>query len=154
MTPAQHVIIDGPNVLHAWPELRPLLKRDRSAARDRLVSMATALHDAESCRVTVVFDGRGAEVVVEHPGGQGSLTVIFTSSGLTADDVIEQMVGQAREPQGCVVVTADGAERSTVEALGAAAISPGELAARMARASDRVRASVARLNGGAKGARR
>lgn len=128
--------------MHAWPELRPLLRRERNTARERLISSVTSLHDAAGCRVTVVFDGRGSEVTVEHPAGQASFTVIFTSSGLTADDVIEQMVGRARRPEDCVVSTADIAERSTVEALGAAVISPDELARRISGAQERIRAVI------------
>ena len=33
MASAKHLLVDGPNILHAWPELRALLRRDRDAAR-------------------------------------------------------------------------------------------------------------------------
>lgn len=137
--------------MHAWPELRHLLKREREVARERVIRAAMRLHDAAAGRVTVVFDGRGTELVVEHPGGHATFATIFTPTGLTADDVIEQMVGQAREPEQCIVATADGAERSTVEALGATAISPEELARRVQRAEERVRTAITRASRAAKG---
>jgi hypothetical protein len=46
----KHLLIDAANVIHAWPELRALLKRDRDAARSQLIQCAGAVHDAESVR--------------------------------------------------------------------------------------------------------
>jgi len=139
----KHLLIDGSNVLHAWPELRALLKRDRAAARSRLTERAGALHDAEHLRVSLVFDGRGPEVVVERPTGSASFAVVYSPSGLTADDVIEQMVGQARAPDRCLVATDDRAERQTIEAMGAAGLSAADLAAWMDRAEQRQQSRLA-----------
>ena len=58
MASAKHLLVDGPNILHAWPELRSLLRRDRSAARSQLTGRLAAIHDAEAVRLTLVFDGR------------------------------------------------------------------------------------------------
>ncbi|TSJ79716.1 NYN domain-containing protein [Rariglobus hedericola] len=133
-------------MLHAWPELRALLKRDRDAARSQLVQRLGAVHDAESVRVTVVIDGRGREIVIEHPSKQDTLTVIYTPSSLTADDVIEQMVGRSPDPATCEVATGDQAERSTIEALGSVWVPPADLLARIERAEQRLSSKVAGLN--------
>src|SRR5471032_1387457 len=98
MASVKHLLVDGPNILHAWPELRALLKRDRDAARSQLGQRLAAIHDAEGARVTLVFDGRGTELVVERPSQQETFTVIFTPSSLTADDVIERLVARAADP--------------------------------------------------------
>ncbi len=145
MASAKHLLVDGPNILHAWPELRPLLRRDREAARSRLIQQLAAVHDAEAVRVTLVFDGRGPELRVERPSQQDTLTVLFTPSKLTADDVIEQLVARAAAPSDCHVATADRAERRTVEALGAQWVSPEDLAAWCARAEQRTAAQAAGL---------
>lgn len=142
----KHLLVDGANVLHAWPELRALLKRDREAARSQLIQRLGALHDAESLRVTVVIDGRGREIVVEHPSHQDTLSVVYTPSSLTADDVIEQMVGRSPEPSLCEVATADQAERNTIEAIGAVWVRPADLLARVERAEQRIAAKVIGLN--------
>jgi uncharacterized protein len=142
----KHLLVDAANVIHAWPELRALFKRDRDAARSQLIQRATAVHDAESVRVTLVIDGRSAEIVVEHPSQQATLTVVYTPSSLTADDVIEQMVGRSADPTLCEVVTGDQAERNTIEASGAVWIPPSDLLARIERAERRVGSKVAELN--------
>ena len=97
-------------------------------------------------RVTVVIDGRGREVVVEHPSRQATLTVVYTPSSLTADDVIEQMVGRSADPASCEVATGDQAERNTIEATGAVWVPPADLLARIERAEQRLSSKVTELN--------
>lgn len=141
---SRHLLVDGSNVMHAWPELRVLLKRDRDAARLRLSHAMSALHDAEQIRVTLVFDGRGAELSLERPSGHLTFTLAYAPSGMTADDVIEQMVGRSRDPGACLVATDDRAQRQTIEALGAAGLSTADLAAWVERATQRQRAQTDR----------
>ncbi len=141
----KHLLVDGANVLHAWPETRALLRRDRSAARAHLARAVASIHDAEGVRVTLVFDGRGTELTTEQPGAAATFAIVSTPSGTTADDVIEQLVGAARVPENCVVATGDQAVRETVTALGAAWVSPEDLAAWGARAEGRLHKRVAGL---------
>jgi predicted RNA-binding protein with PIN domain len=68
---------------------------------------------------------------------------LYTPSGTTADDVIEQLVGKASDPAKCCVATDDRAERQTIEALGAVGISAEDLAAWVERASQRQRMRLA-----------
>ncbi|HEY9248806.1 MAG TPA: NYN domain-containing protein [Rariglobus sp.] len=142
----KHLLVDAANILHARPDLRALLKRDRNAARSQLIQRLGAVHDAESVRLTVVVDGRGPEIVIEHPSRQDTLTVIYTPSSLTADDVIEQMVGRSADPSLCEVATGDQAERATIEATGAVWVPPADLLMRIERAEHRLSAKVAGLN--------
>jgi uncharacterized protein len=136
---AKHLLIDGSNLVHAWPELRALGKRDRDAARARLSQEVSVIHDMEQFRVTLVFDGRGADLVIERPSGHATFTHLYTATGVTADDVIEQLVGQAAEASACYVATDDRAERQTIEALGATGVSSEELAAWVRRLAGRQR---------------
>jgi uncharacterized protein len=131
MSPTTHLIVDGSNVLHAWPETRALARKDRDAARTLLVRRVAGLHDGAGWRVTVVFDGRGDALQIEPVGGASDFVCIYTPGGTTADDVVERLVGKAADPSACLVATADRAERATVEAAGAAWCSPEDLAARI-----------------------
>ncbi len=141
----KHLLVDGSNVMHAWPELKGLLKRERDVARARLSQAVRVIHDVEQWRVTIVFDGRGTELSSEHPSGHTTFSHVFTPTGMTADDVIEQLVGHAANPADVAVATDDRAERQTVEALGAAAMSADELASRVQRAIERQRTQVSGL---------
>jgi uncharacterized protein len=139
----KHLLVDGSNILHAWQELRKIMKRDRDAARARLSKLVSVLHDGERMRVTLVFDGRGSELVVEHPSGQTTFTHLYTPSGSTADDIIEQLVARSREPAFCLVATDDRAERQTIEALGASGLSAADLGAMVEQASGRLGSKLA-----------
>jgi predicted RNA-binding protein with PIN domain len=141
----RHLLVDGANVLHAWPDLRALYRRDRDSARSQLVQRLAPIHDVEDVRVTIVFDGRGDELVVERPSQQPTFSIVYTPSSLTADDVIEQTVGASAQPANCIVASDDRAERQTVAATGASAITADDLAAWIRRAEARQSAAVRTL---------
>ncbi len=148
-TPATHLLVDGSNVLQAWPDTRALARRDREAAKALLLRTVAVLHDFSDWRVTVVFDGRGDDLNIEAIGGAADFACLHTPAGATADDIIEQLVGRAADPSRCLVATADRAERATVEAAGAASCDPEELASRISAASAHQARTVARKNDGA-----
>lgn len=150
--PPTHLLVDGSNVAQAWPDTRALARRDREAAKALLLRRVAVLHDFSGWRVTVVFDGRGEELHIEAVGGAADFACLHTPAGATADDVIEQLVGRAAVPGACLVATADQAERSTVEAAGAAWCSPEELARRIEAADTRQARAVARGNAANEGA--
>ncbi|HEX3730475.1 MAG TPA: NYN domain-containing protein [Opitutaceae bacterium] len=139
----RHLLVDGSNVMHAWPELRTLLPDGRDAARARLTEAVGVLHDLEGIRVTLVFDGRGAQLASQQPSGAATFTRLHTPAGVTADDAIIRLVRRDRRPADCVVATDDRGERQAVEALGAAVISAEDLAGWVARAGQRQGARMA-----------
>ena len=145
-TSSTHLLVDGSNVVQAWPGTRSLARRDRDAAKALLLRRVAVLHDFSGWRVTVVFDGRGEALDVEAVGGAADFACVHTPAGVTADDLIEQLVGRAAEPAGCLVATADQAERSTVEAAGAAWCPPEELEKRIDQTDTRQARAIARGN--------
>lgn len=140
-----HLLIDGSNILHAWPELCALGRRDKNAARAQLVQRVAILAEPESMRVTVVFDGRGPDLTVEQPSALLPLAIIVTGSAQTADDVIEKLAARHVPPSEITVATGDGAERQLVISIGANVLSPDELAAWVGRAETGVGAQLAGL---------
>ena len=145
MNVIRHLLVDGANILHRSSELAPLAKRDRCAARSLLANKLVAIHDGGKVRVTLVFDGRGSELVVEHPTGEPSFSVIHTPAGTTADDIIEHMVANSAHPAECCVVTEDNAERETITAAGAVAIDAGSLATWLERVTAGQQRTIANL---------
>src|SRR5574340_158907 len=109
-----HVIIDGYNVLYAHPFYGPLARTDLDAARSRLVADLAGFAQGGP-RTVVVFDGGGNPASDGTPHHLGSLTVIFSPAGTTADTVIEGLAARFRERgDRAVVVTSDSATRDTV----------------------------------------
>ncbi|UPK73403.1 NYN domain-containing protein [Nocardioidaceae bacterium SCSIO 66511] len=97
--PRAHVIVDGYNVSKsAWGETP--LERQRS----RLVTELGGLAARTAVEVTVVFDG--ADVAAARPAARG-VRVRFSPSGVTADDVIAQLVSAEPEGRPVIVVSSD-----------------------------------------------
>ena len=125
--PREHLLIDGYNLMHAWPQTRRLLRRDIDGARDRFLDIVRIIHDIGGTQTTVVFDGRGAKPEVEYPGGQKTFAVVFSPAGLSADGVIEQLVAHSKTPTACSVATRDNLVAESIRASGAVVLTPQDL---------------------------
>ena len=127
MPDCDHLLIDGFNLIHQVPEWKRLLKSQSERARDLLADFVRPVHDVDGVRTMIVFDGQGPELTVEHPFKDRSFSYLFSSSGATADTVIEQIVGKAQDSSRVVVVTDDRVHQHTVLALGAQVMGMKEL---------------------------
>jgi hypothetical protein len=111
--PRPRLIVDGYNVTkEAWPS------QTLEAQRTRLLTLLGALVARTGAETTVVFDGAASESrpPVTPPRG---VRVLFSPTGVIADDVIRDLV--AAEPAGrvLVVVTDDRALGADVRRAGA-----------------------------------
>ncbi len=125
-----HLLIDGYNVIHSWPELRCSLRKSGdggAAAREQLVASVRIIHDAEALPTTLVFDGKGDKTQIRHPGREPSFSIIYAAAGISADGVIEQLVAKSLQPQGFVAATRDAMISESLRALGATTITPEAL---------------------------
>jgi len=121
MSRKQYLLVDGHSVIYQWPELRALHQRQPNKCRELLIRLLNDLHDTSDWLVTLVFDGKSGPMEPVQPG---KMALIYSQEGQTADSIIERLVGQVSDPTCIYVVTADGAERVTVESLGAIVLSP------------------------------
>jgi predicted RNA-binding protein with PIN domain len=115
---AQYLVIDGHSVIFAWPDLRKLHDQNRASARKALIDKLQHLHDTTDWRVTVVLDGKM---------GTALPTGVRKPADQTADSIIERLVGASGVAAEILVVTADEAEKLTVESMGAFTASPSWL---------------------------
>lgn len=129
------LVVDGYNVIHAWPALKTVLETGGLEDARRQLIAALAEYAARSgVAVIVVFDAKsGGPGSVESIDG---ITVRFATRDASADHVIERMVGDASRHGGAhdiVVVTGDRLQRAIVGGLGAATMSPGVFEEEVAR---------------------
>ncbi|WP_309400551.1 NYN domain-containing protein [Cerasicoccus maritimus] len=127
MSGQNHLLIDGYNVIHQWPDFAERFKRDPAGTCDHLVEAVRVIHDVDNYRVTIVFDGRGAMVDVQFPGEISTFAVLYSPSDLSADGLIEQIVKNAKNPKSCTVVSRDNLIAESIRASGGFAIRPEEL---------------------------
>ncbi len=132
------MLVDGYNVLNAWPELAELAGEDLEHARERLISCLSEFGALSGLSVWVVFDAHNVKGGVEREEEREGVRVIYTKEGETADQWIERFAARHRsEPQrGAVplfVTTFDWLEQRIVAAQGAYRITPAELRAELLR---------------------
>jgi hypothetical protein len=137
------LLVDGYNIIHAWPELAAIVERKLEDARDALLAALAPLADLKSFQVVVVFDAAAADrpaVQVEEDRG---LKVIFTRRGQTADALIEELSRRLAGKYEVSVATGDRAERDTAWSSGAVVWS----AERLAREVEAGRSEIAEESG-------
>jgi hypothetical protein len=121
------LIVDGYNMIGAWPELREAAERDLEEARDRLIELLADYQGFTGIKVIVVFDahqvpGLGARLK------QRGLDVRYTKEKETADECIERLVGELmRRSRRIQVATSDYAEQRVIFGRGALRLSAREL---------------------------
>jgi predicted RNA-binding protein with PIN domain len=131
----ERVMVDGYNVIHAWPPLKQLLEVSLEAARDKLVERLAVYAMVTGADVTVVFDAhhsaarKNSEELVE------GVHVVFTRKGHSADNVIERIAYAATGGGDAITVaTSDRTQRDLVRGMGGAVIDARELERRVVEA--------------------
>jgi predicted RNA-binding protein with PIN domain len=127
------LVVDGHSVIFSWPELRSLHDRNRSAARKALIDRLGQLHDTTPWRVTLVLDGKLGTAVPATSPKPDDMVVSYATADQTADSIIERLVASSGVAPEILVITADEAEKLTVESLGAMTASPDWLQKEMER---------------------
>ena len=117
------ILVDGYSLLHGWPELAPGRARHSAAARGELVHRLTQYRDAIGTPITIFFDGSGAPAGTTKIPSSPEMEILFSTTGQTADDMIERAAYRFRPFGEVLVVTDDFAERDTVLSLGGMAAS-------------------------------
>lgn len=133
-------LIDGYNVIHKMPQLKPLLRDNFEGARDAFIERVARFCVSDACRVRIVFDGRGrrAESVPTTPRMAG-LEVVYSSARQSADAYIERAVYMDPEKRHIVVVSGDTGIREICRNLGAMVMGPDNFLATMREAAGAAR---------------
>jgi predicted RNA-binding protein with PIN domain len=121
------LIVDGYNMIGAWPELAKLKDINLEEARDRLIDMLSEYQGFSGHKVYLIFDAHQ----IPGLGGkyeQGKLEIYYTKEKETADELIERLVSRLISRKNRIsVATSDMAEQSVVFGLGALRIPASEL---------------------------
>jgi hypothetical protein len=144
----ERVVVDGYNVIHAWPSLKKLMTdASLEAARDKLVDRLSVLGMVAGADVTVVFDAHhstarsNSEQVIE------GVHVLFTRKGHSADHAIERIAYAASQVDDIITVaTSDRFQRDLVRGMGGAVISAEDLERRVVDAEDEMGRRIERYS--------
>ena len=142
------LIVDGYNVIHAWPPLKRLLQIAKlEDARDELVRRLAVLSMVSGEEVTVVFDAHHSKAASNSQEMVDGVRVIFTRKGHSADHSIERLAYLAGEKGEVITVaTSDRFQRDLVRGMGGAVISALELERRVVEAEEEMTRRVKRYS--------
>lgn len=141
------LIVDGYNIIGAWPELRSLKHDNLEAARDGLIDSLKDYKAFTGRDVIVVFDahlaaGRQTEETI------GGIRILYSKEDETADELIERLVYDLYEKttRGHIyVATSDYVEQQVTFGEGALRISARELRIDVLAAKKEIREKVSDL---------
>lgn len=122
---ASYLIVDGHSIVFAWPELRKLQDRRPSLAREALIKQLRDYQDWSGKKVVVVFDGQGSRVTETRT--PHDVQIFYARRGQSADAIIERLASKYASRFDVTVATSDLLEMETVNACGAACVSPEDL---------------------------
>lgn len=114
-----YLLVDGYNIIHAWPELRELAESNFDSARVRLMDILCNYQGYRQMILILVFDAYKVK------GGQGSVMqynnihVVYTKEAETADQYIEKTVHKIGRDNNVTVATSDGLEQIIIFGQGA-----------------------------------
>jgi predicted RNA-binding protein with PIN domain len=115
--PERLIIVDGYNVIHRSPVLRPGPERTLREAREKLVNLLSWAVGTGDAHFLVVFDGAGD---VSSDEREGRVEVRYSRPPKKADDVIRELVEvQLEKVERVTVVTADLEVARHARAMGA-----------------------------------
>ena len=107
----ERLIVDGYNIIFAWPELAARKDGNLEDARDALVAVLADYAAMTRQAVTVVFDShRRADAEASEQVVNG-VRVIYSGRKTSADHVIERLLYEARSGDEITVATSDALQR-------------------------------------------
>lgn len=123
----EFLLVDGYNIIFAWPELRKLSEDSLDAARAKLADTLCNYQGFKKNEIILVFDG------YKSKGNQGSvlhynnIDIVYTKEAQTADQFIELVSAQMARDFQIRVASSDALEQMIILARGAARMSAREL---------------------------
>ncbi len=121
----RYLIVDGHSIIFAWPDLRKLQGRRSALAREALIKQLRNYQDWSGVNVVVVFDGTGSRI--SSTADPHDIQIFYARRGQSADSIIERLACKYAKRFPITVATSDLMEMETVNACGAAGISPDGL---------------------------
>ncbi|CAM4216023.1 NYN domain-containing protein [Lederbergia lenta] len=121
------LLVDGYNIIGAWPELIHLKRKDLAAARDRLIAIMSEYQGYTGYKVIIVFDAYDVKGL-EKKYNNHKVEVIFTKVEETADERIEKLAIELNNIKTQIyVATSDFTEQWAIFGQGALRVSAREL---------------------------
>lgn len=141
----EYLLVDGYNIIFAWPDLCELAKTSLDAARMRLMDILCNYQGYSGSILIVVFD---AYKVKGNPGSvetYHNIRVVYTKEAETADMYIEKTTKQIAKKHRVRVATSDGLEQMIILGHGASRMSAEAFREEVERVNGRIREEMEQI---------
>ena len=136
---ASYLLVDGYNIIFAWPELHALAEKDVKAARDRLQDILSNYAGYVKEKVILVFDAYKVAGGTERVETYHNIAVIYTKEAETADQYIEKAANRLIPDYRVAVATSDAVEQVIIFGAGARRVSASDLLEEVERTEAEIR---------------
>lgn len=123
----EYLLVDGYNVIFAWPELKELSEDNMEGARIRLLDELSKYQGVRKCQIIVVFDAYRVQRLREDVMDYHNIHVVYTREAQTADQYIEKFAHDNQKKYQITVATSDGLQQMIIRGSGCAVLSAREL---------------------------
>jgi len=123
----EYLLVDGYNIIFAWPELKDLANENMDSAKSKLLDCLSKFQSVERCKIIVVFDAYRVQGHPEEVIEYDDLYVVYTREAQTADQYIEKFAHDNRKRFDITVATSDGLQQVIIRGEGCALMSAAEL---------------------------
>lgn len=121
------LLIDGYNLIYAWPKLKDLADTNMDSAREELIDIIQNYSGSSDAHIQLIFDGYRRP---GNPGGKDgydyNIEVVYTKEAETADAYIERTIYEKGKKCEIEVVTSDRLVQMAALGDGALRISSAE----------------------------
>lgn len=122
-----YLLVDGYNIIHAWPEVKELAEDNMDGARLKLMDVLCSYQAVRQCEVIVVFDAYKVPGGRERIGDYNNIKVVFTKEAQTADEYIERFAYEHQKKYRITVATSDALEQLIIRGAGSTVWSAEDL---------------------------
>jgi len=134
----EYLLVDGYNIIFAWPELKEMAQDNMDGARLKLIDYLSKYQDVRKNRIIAVFDAYRVEKHVEEIIEYDNILVVFTREVQTADQFIEKFAHDNQKKYNIFVATSDNLQQIILRGAGSTVLSAGDLRDEVMRAIENV----------------
>ena len=107
----ERLIVDGYNIIFAWPDLAAVKDVNLQDAREMLIATLADYAAMTRQKVTVVFDSHRRPDAEASEQTISGVEVVYSGRKTSADHVIERLLFEARAGDEVTVATSDALQR-------------------------------------------
>ncbi|KJS82355.1 translation factor GTPase family protein [Desulfosporosinus sp. BICA1-9] len=143
----EYLLVDGYNIIHAWPELKELVDDNMDSARMKLLDTLSNFQGIRRCQIIAVFDAYRVQGHFEEVIDYHNIHMVYTKEAQTADQYIEKFAHDNQKKYSITVATSDGLQQLIIRGAGCALLSARELKVEIDGANERLKQEYQEIQG-------